>query len=45
MKTKFLMDIEVYPNFFCIGLKQYDIDRGVLFEISEERNDLDSINQ
>jgi len=40
---KQLYDIEVYYNFFCVGLKTLNKDGRIFYEISEERNDLDSI--
>lgn len=38
-----LYDIEVFPNFFCVGLKDYVTKKVLFYEISEEKNDLDKI--
>lgn len=38
MKKK-LYDIEVYKNFFCVGIKDYVSKEIVFYEISEEKND------
>ena len=42
MKKK-LYDIEVYKNFFCIGIKDYDTKEILFYEISEEKNDSELI--
>jgi len=42
-KSKVLYDIEVFKNFFCVGLKDYVTKKITFYEISEERNDLDLI--
>lgn len=42
---KQILDVECYPNFFCIGIKDYDSKETILFEISEERNNLEQIKQ
>ncbi len=34
-----LGDIECYPNYFCLGLKNFRTRETKLYEISEERND------
>lgn len=36
-------DIECFPNFFCLGLKNIDTEKKVLYEISEEKDDRDFI--
>lgn len=36
---KQLYDIEVYRNYFCVGIKNYVTKEIVFYEISEERND------
>ena len=36
---KQLYDIEVYRNYFCVGIKNYLTKEIVFYEISEERND------
>ena len=41
--NKQLMDIEVYKNYFCIGIRDYVTKELLFYEISEERNDLDLI--
>lgn len=40
---KKLYDIEVYHNFFCVGIKDYIDKETILFEISELSNDIDKI--
>jgi len=40
---KHLYDIEVYKNFFCVGIKDYVTKEILFYEISEEKNDLDLI--
>ena len=35
---KQLYDIEVYRNYFCVGIKNYVTKEIVFYEISEERN-------
>ena len=35
-----LADIEVYPNFFMLGIKGFNNKITTIFEISEERNDI-----
>lgn len=35
----YLYDIEVYPNYFLVGLKNYVTKQKILYEISEERDD------
>ena len=42
MKKK-IYDIEVFKNYFCIGIKDYSTKEIIFYEISEERNDLDLI--
>lgn len=42
---KELYDIEVFKNFFCVGIRNYDTKQLVFYEISEEQNDLDLIYQ
>lgn len=32
-------DVEVYKNYFCVGIENYIDNTKILFEISEERND------
>jgi len=36
-------DIEVYPNFFCTTIENYDTGEKILLEISPWQNDLDKI--
>lgn len=45
MLEKKLYDIEVYKNFFCVGIRDYLTDELTYFEISEERNDIREINE
>lgn len=40
---KTLYDIEVYKNFFCVGLKDYTTKEITFYEISEEKNEIDKI--
>jgi len=40
---KYLTDIEVYKNYFCVGLKDYITKEILFYEISEEKNDLELI--
>jgi len=40
---KELYDIEVFKNFFCVGIRNYNTKELVFYEISEEKNDLDLI--
>lgn len=44
MKGKVLYDIEVYNNYFCVGLKNLITKQTRFFEISEEFNDIHKIN-
>jgi len=37
------MDIEVYKNYFCIGIRDYVTKELIFYEISEEKNDLNLI--
>ena len=37
------MDIEVYKNYFCIGIRDYITKELIFYEISEEKNELDLI--
>jgi len=41
--NKQLMDIEVYKNYFCIGIRDYVTKELIFYEISEEKNDLNLI--
>lgn len=43
--SKILYDIEVYPNYFCVGLKDYGTKEITFYEVSEERNDANAIYQ
>ena len=36
---KKLLDVEVFPNFFCVGIKEYNTNERLYFEISEWRDD------
>ena len=40
---KQLYDIEVYKNYFCVGIKNYVTKEIIFYEISEEKNDIDLI--
>lgn len=40
---KELYDIEVFKNFFCVGIRNYNTKELIFYEISEEKNDLDLI--
>jgi hypothetical protein len=40
---KELYDIEVYKNFFCVGIKDFLTKEIIFYEISEEKNNLDLI--
>jgi len=44
MKNIKIYDIESYYNFFCLGIKDYETKQNGLWEISEEKNDIDAIN-
>lgn len=39
-KTAFVYDIEIFPNFFCCGVKNTESKNIKIFEISELQNDL-----
>lgn len=39
----YLLDIESFPNFFCVGIQDYHTKEKIYYEISEEHNDLDKI--
>lgn len=41
--SKKLYDIEVYRNFFCVGIKDFDTKEIIFLEISEEKNDFEEI--
>lgn len=41
--NKKLYDIEVYKNFFCVGIKDYITKEILFYEISEEKNDFELI--
>lgn len=36
-------DVESYVNYFCVGIENYENDEKILFELSEERNDIHKI--
>lgn len=40
MSRKILYDIEVYVNYFCVGLKDYETKEITFYEISQQRNDI-----
>lgn len=40
---KWLYDVEVFPNFFCIALEEFNTNEKIFWEISQERNDIDAI--
>lgn len=40
---KQLYDIEVFKNYFCVGLKNYVTKEILFYEISEEKNELEKI--
>lgn len=42
---KQLYDIEVYRNYFCVGIKNYVTKEIIFYEISEEKNNLHEIYQ
>ncbi len=42
-KTAFVYDIEVFPNFFSVTLKNTESGNIVSFEISDRRNDMINI--
>lgn len=42
MKKK-LYDVEVFRNFFCVGIKDYDTKEITFYEISEEKDDRELI--
>lgn len=44
MSGKILYDIEVYANYFCVGIKNLITKEIRFFEISEEHNDIHKIN-
>ena len=41
--NKQLYDIEIYKNFFCVGIKNFITKEIVFYEISEEKNDRELI--
>jgi hypothetical protein len=40
---KIVIDIEVYTNFFCVGIKNYITKQITYYEISEQQNDIHKI--
>ncbi len=40
---KIIMDIEVYTNFFCVGIKNYITKQITYYEISEQQNDIHKV--
>ena len=40
---KIVMDIEVYTNFFCVGVKNYITKQITYYEISEQQNDIHKV--
>lgn len=38
-KKKFIFDVEIFPNFFCVTFLNVDTDKKYYFEISERMND------
>ncbi len=40
---KILYDIEVYQNYFCVGIENYTTKQKTFYEISEQTNDLHKI--
>jgi len=38
-----LHDIEIYPNFFCVTIRDWDTKEQVVYQISEDINDFDKI--
>jgi transcriptional regulator with XRE-family HTH domain len=40
---KIVMDIEVYTNFFCVGIKNYTTKQITYYEISEQQNDIHKV--
>jgi hypothetical protein len=43
MKNIKIYDIESYHNFFCVGIKDYETKQSGLWEISEEKNNIENI--
>ena len=43
MRKTWLLDIEVYPNFFFIGVKDYRTKEILKFEVSNEKDDREKI--
>lgn len=41
--NKKLYDIEVFKNFFCVGIKDFVTKEIIFYEISEEQNDINEI--
>lgn len=39
MEKTWLADIEVFPNYFCLGLKNLITGKKILYEVSEEKDD------
>lgn len=37
---KILYDVEVFPNYFCVALKEYQKEKRKFFEISQRKNDI-----
>ena len=42
-KTAFVYDVEVFPNFFSVTIKNTESKNHVTYEISDRRNDMPSI--
>jgi len=42
-KEKQLYDIEIFKNFFCVGIRNFKTKELLFYEISEEKNELEEI--
>ena len=42
-KTAFVYDVEIFPNFFSVSLKNTESGNIVSFEISDRKNDMGNI--
>ena len=38
---KFIFDIEIYPNYFCVVIKEFEKNKGVIKHISGDINPAD----
>ncbi len=45
MRERYVYDIEVYKNYFCVGLKIFGEEKRIFLEISEEQNNIHEVYQ